>query len=245
MNYSEQLLKRGSFMTRFSHQSRYAILLNALSGKRFHCTLDYGCADGHLLKMLYEKRITQSGVGLDDDPEQITVCQENFSGLQDLRCYLKDKAPHESLFRACDLVICTEVLEHTPDPQKFIEDVLPFCRPQAKVIISVPIEIGPSLLVKQIGRYLAYGCNPYGYERYRLKELISAVIQWDVKSFESTHSVGLDLKRPHKGHKGFDFRDIERLLRRYFLIEKTAYSPLPFFRSFCNATIIWMCCLPI
>lgn len=61
--------------------------------------------------------------------------------------------------------------------------MLTYSKPGAKMVISVPIEVGPSLLFKQVGRYFANTKGSYGYERYHLKELFSASILWDTEAF--------------------------------------------------------------
>ena len=230
-----------SFMTQFSYRSRCGLLLKTLAGGRFEHALDYGCADGGTLQILYERGIIHAVIGLDDAPDQIAACRKNHALSPAIQYYLTNQIPRETMAHAYDLVICTEVLEHARDPQRLVEDLVFFCRPQARVIVSVPIEIGPSLLVKQAGRRLAYGNNPYGYEKYNWKEMFSAVVRWDVKRFETTHSLGMQWPLPHRKHKGFDFRDARNLLGKYFTVEKTLYSPLQLFGSFCNATVFWIC----
>ena len=105
------------------------------------------------------------------------------------------------------------------------------------MIISVPIELGPSLLVKQVGRYLANLKGGYGYERYSPSELFSAAILWDTNSFPSSHS----LNETNKGHKGFDYRKLEKLLQDKVKIERRIFSPFPWFGNLLNSTVIWIC----
>ena len=98
------------------------------------------------------------------------------------------------------------------------------------MIITVPIEVGPSLLGKQIGRYFAGLRRPYGYEKYTLRELVSAALLWNARGFDSSH---LHDDVVMTGHKGFDFRDVEAALRARMQIEQTVYSPLPGFGARC------------
>src|SRR5262249_61834330 len=103
---------------------------------------------------------------------------------------------------SCDLAICTETLEHVPDALPILDAICTSCRPGARVVITVPIEVGPSLVGKQVGRYLAGLRRPYGYESYTLPELFSAGVLWNARGFESSHTPpGATMV----GHKRFDF----------------------------------------
>jgi hypothetical protein len=43
------------------------------------------------------------------------------------------------------------------------------------------------------------------------------------------------------GHKGFDFRDVERELRDRMDVRRTVYSPFPAFGALLNSTVMWRC----
>ena len=112
------------------------------------------------------------------------------------------------------------------------------CRPGATVLITVPIEVGPSLVGKQVGRFLAGLRRPYGYEPYRLRELFSAAVLWNTRVFDSSHTAP---DAAETGHKGFDFRDVQRELESRMDILQTVYSPFPALGSLVNSTVMWRC----
>jgi 2-polyprenyl-3-methyl-5-hydroxy-6-metoxy-1,4-benzoquinol methylase len=134
--------------------------------------------------------------------------------------------------------MCTETLEHVSSSTAVLDDLVGACRPGGHVIVTVPIEVGPSLLGKQIGRYLAGLRRPYGYETYRLHELVSAALLWNPQAFDSSHAHD-DVT--FKGHKGFDYRRIESALRARTDVERTLYSPLPLGGPLLNSTVMWRC----
>ena len=66
-----------------------------------------------------------------------------------------------------DVITCMEVLEHCLEPERLrvLDELAGLARPAGRVVISVPIEIGPSLAAKQLARALA-GLRGLGdYER--------------------------------------------------------------------------------
>lgn len=236
MSYSQRLLQQGNTLTRLAHRSRFNTVLDAIRGTHYHQALDYGCGDGWLLKVAYEEGIIASGIGVDISAQMLESCQETFVHTPQIKFYLPSELSAKISPHSCDLVFCTETLEHVPDPEQIIEQLLPFCQKQAKLVISVPIEVGPSLLAKQVGRYFANLKGGYGYEKYHPGELFSAAILWDVNSFPSSHS----LQAPYRAHKGFDYRHLELSLSQKIKIEKRIFSPFPLLGNLLNSTVVWV-----
>src|SRR5207244_2382990 len=78
---------------------------------------------------------------------------------------------------AWDVVTCMEVLEHCLEPERrrIVGELGRLCAPGGRIVISVPIETGPSLLGKQFFRALAglRGLGDYAHrERYTPLELL-------------------------------------------------------------------------
>jgi 2-polyprenyl-3-methyl-5-hydroxy-6-metoxy-1,4-benzoquinol methylase len=236
MSYSQRILQQGNQLTRLAHRSRFSAVLDAIGSEKYTQALDYGCGDGWLLKNAYDMGIITSGIGIDVDPSMLSASEELFAALPNFK-FFHVRETDKIAPQSCDLIFCTETLEHVDDVQTAIERMIACAKPNAKMIISVPIELGPALLVKQIGRYLANLKGSYGYEKYSPKELFSAAILWDTNSFPSSHS----LNEPNKGHKGFDYRNMEKLLRNKLKIQQTIFSPFPGLGNLLNSTIIWIC----
>jgi len=238
MAYTERLLTQGNFLTRLAHGGRYRRTLELAGDVRGGVAIDFGCGDAMILRRAQEAGIARSGYGVDSDPAMRESAAANFAGVDGFRFVAPDELAAAVPEASCDLAICTETLEHVPDPAGILDQIVRCCRPGARVIVTVPIEVGPSLLGKQLGRYFAGLRRPYGYETYTARELISAALLWNVRAFESSH-VRNDVVMT--GHKGFDFREVEAALRARMQIERTVYSPLPTLGPLMNSTVMWRC----
>jgi SAM-dependent methyltransferase len=238
MSYSERLLTQGNFLTRLAHGGRYRRTLELASDIRGAVALDFGCGDGTIMRRAYDAGIVAGGFGIDNDPAMRASAAETFANIDGFRFIDPAELERAVPPGTCDLAICTETLEHVSNPEVILDAAVRYCRPDACVLVTVPIEVGPSLLGKQLGRYLAGLRKPYGYETYRLRELYAAAFRWDARAFDSSHAHGGD---DFKGHKGFDFRDVERALRARMRIERTLYSPFPLLGPMLNSTVMWRC----
>jgi SAM-dependent methyltransferase len=236
-SYTDRLLTRGIFATRLSHRRRFTTVINLLLGRKFSRALDYGCADGALLKRAFEMKIIKSGIGVDSSDDMLISARANCSNIATLQfCLPSDLSSHAGL-RTIDLVICTETLEHVNSPADVLDSILPLCTSDARLLISVPIEIGPALVIKQAGRYLANLRGNYGYESYTLSELISGVVKSDVSTFPSSHTQA-DVSL--RGHKGFDYRKLREVVARRVVIDREIYSPVSMLGRLFNSTVIWL-----
>lgn len=236
MSYSQRLLQQGNSLTRLAHRSRFSVVLDAIGSTRYTKALDFGCGDGWLLRTAYDRGIITSGIGVDLAPNMIAEAQANFADAPGFLFCQPQEISEKVLPQSCDLIFCTETLEHVENPEKVIDLIIPYSQSDAKIVISVPIEIGPSLIAKQIGRYFANLKGGYGYERYRPSELLAAAFLWDASSFPSSHST----QTPHKAHKGFDYRKLEGLLKQKINIDRQMFSPFPWLGKYVNSTVIWI-----
>src|SRR5262249_14220985 len=118
------------------------------------------------------------------------------------------------------------------------EDLQRLASPQGTVIVSVPIEIGPSLLGKQILRAIAgwRELGDYKYrETYTWGELCKMVIA-GARTAIDRPVLHVDLipgrRTFYHGHKGFNWRALQRQMREYFRIDRVVFSPLGWLRGF-------------
>jgi len=232
MRYSDKLLKQGNFIINYSHHRRYSTIIDLLEGKQYKHALDWGCADGFILKALYDKQIIKKGTGVDISSKSVNICRSYYEQYQDLTFFTVDELAHSLQNETYDLLICTEVLEHVGDIEKVLSEMMQFANENSIVVVSSPIELGPSLLVKQFFRFLANFNTPYTCEKYSLFQLLKAAIFWDTEMPLNERKK----KNGYLGHKDYDFRVLEKHIDTKFDILKKYYSPVNFFKKYINST---------
>src|SRR5206468_151765 len=137
--------------------------------------LDYGCGDGSCLALVQD--LFPEAAGADLDAKQTAERARRLADLARLSLIHTDELHHPRYEHPFGLVTCMEVLEHCTAEQ--VEEVLAQFRrlvaPGGAVLVSVPIEIGPTLLAKEVVRTVA-GWRKLGdyatKERYRLGQLL-------------------------------------------------------------------------
>jgi 2-polyprenyl-3-methyl-5-hydroxy-6-metoxy-1,4-benzoquinol methylase len=140
--------------------------------------LDYGCGDGTFVAMVHDGFATACGV--DVEPDQIAGCRARLGDLPGVRFAMTREmgAPETA---AWDVVTCMEVLEHCLEPERrrIIAELGRLCAPGGLVVVSVPIETGPSLVGKQLVRAVAglRGLGDYAHrERYSPIEMLRGAV---------------------------------------------------------------------
>jgi hypothetical protein len=109
-------------------------------------------------------------------------------------------------------------------------------KPGGLIVVSVPVEVGPALLIKQMGRWWANRLTSYGYERYSWRELIKAGVGLQVRGLVRTNLYS---------HKGFDYRVARAALLERVSLDATRYSPLSWTGPTCASTVFWAFRAPI
>jgi SAM-dependent methyltransferase len=161
--------------------------------------LDWGCGTGSVIREV-------GGVGYEPFMTERIEGLEIYSTLDSLR-------PTEF-----DLISSFEVFEHLEDSE--IEFFLTFAetslKPTGIILLSMPIEIGPALLAKEMRRLA--GRYPKKLE-YPILEFFLAVFLGRAGSRASNFKMS---------HAGFDFRTIIRSFsRRGFRLLSKSFSPIP------------------
>jgi 2-polyprenyl-3-methyl-5-hydroxy-6-metoxy-1,4-benzoquinol methylase len=96
--------------------------------------IDIGCGTGDLLKILKDKKLGSEFYGLD-----YAASAENLVKAKDADIKFMCGDLFEIEIRTMfDIVFCTEVLEHVPEPVKFVEKMLSFTHLGGSLVITVP-----------------------------------------------------------------------------------------------------------
>jgi len=150
--------------------------------------------------------------------------------------------------RAYGIVTCMEVLEHCVDAERVrvLDHLRGLIAPGGRLVISVPIEIGPALAGKQFFRAVAAwrGHGDYQYrETYTPRELLAATLARPDLA-RAHHTVETPAGRiEYCGHKGFDWRILEREILERFVVERRLFTPLGPLGPLLNSQV-WFVCTP-
>lgn len=245
-NYARKQIYCPSAVVAWSHGSRFRLAARLAGAARGGRLLDYGCGDGTFIAQTHGT--FARAVGADIDQAQLAGCRRRFADLQAVEFIRTSDlagAPHR---HAYEVVTCMEVLEHCTDGERVrILDVLPsLLAPRGFAVISVPIEIGPALLGKQLFRAIAAarGHGDYQYrETYSPRELVAAALGRPNLARARYTVDGPDGPSEYCGHKGFDWRLLERELHARYSVQQRLFTPLPFLGRVMNSQA-WFVCRP-
>jgi 2-polyprenyl-3-methyl-5-hydroxy-6-metoxy-1,4-benzoquinol methylase len=243
-DYARKQLYCPSVLVRWSHRSRFdlaAALVAPAAGGRL---LDYGCGDGTFVAMVHAT--FAESVGLDVDPKQVDECTRRLGHLPGVRFDLASAWPLDAWPSAgFDVVTCMEVLEHCLEDERrrVISELARLARARGLVVVSVPIEIGPSLAGKQAARALAAlrGLGDYRHrERYSPIEFARSLAGVAIAR-RMLEGRGPDGPYRYYGHKGFDYRDVGRELSEHFTIARRIFSPMRPLGALLNSQAWFVC----
>jgi SAM-dependent methyltransferase len=213
----------------WSHTSRFKTaveLARPVAGRQL---LDYGCGDGTFLALLYESGAAPArAVGADLDDAQVNDCRTRLGclpGIRFERIADLDAPAHRGSY---DAVVCTEVLEHVVDLDGVIERLHACLRDGGTLIVSVPVETGLPLVVKQVVRRIAgwRGVGDYRWtSTYTWREFVAGLFAGrrphiDRQIYHGSTGV------PYHDHKGFNWRALADRLTTRFAIDRVAASPI-------------------
>jgi SAM-dependent methyltransferase len=208
---------------RFSHLRRFSIARDFLDARPESRVLDYGSGDGYLLGLLLERVPIENLTAL----EPIDFLQEQLKRRFGDRIRIVSSAS-DLPTGSFDRVACLEVLEHLqPDVVgETLSELERLLAPDGILVVSVPIEVGPTALFK----YVAAVALTRMDRRYSIPELARATLGF---------AVPRDPTMKFLPHKGFDFREMRRLLEQRFRMERELFSPVSWLGSALNAQVVW------
>lgn len=214
----------------WSHRQRFETGLRIaarFSGRRI---IDYGCGDGTFLALLDASGHPPAvAVGAELDAFQVADCRRRLADrprLSFTAIAALDEEPHRGAY---DAVVCMEVLEHVVDLTTVIERLWRLLADHGTLLVSVPVETGLPLLVKQATRRIAgwrgigdyASTSPYTWEEYRAS-VFAGRTQHIARPI-----YGEPGGTPFHDHKGFNWRTLHDRLAAWFEIQEVVASPFP------------------
>lgn len=124
---------RSSILIRWIERRRLACIRKMAASRADDRILEVGCGGGHILRMFPQCELT----GVDVSGEMLRKAGRNLQGyrVELLRGELQELDLPDGGF---DLVICSEVLEHTVDPEAVLGQIRRLVKPGGRVIVTFP-----------------------------------------------------------------------------------------------------------
>jgi SAM-dependent methyltransferase len=230
-HYAKKQLFCRDRLIAWSHRRRFQIgmeLAQPFAGRR---VLDYGCGDGTFLAMLMDSPAAPAAaVGGEIEVDLVADCRGRLGHLPNLQFLLIDELEQADHAGAYDAIFCMEVLEHVVEIEPILARFDRLLAPSGMILVSVPVETGVPLMVKQVVRRIAgwRGLGDYpGQSPYTFREF------WASMFADSRQHIVRPIHQGEAGvrfhdHKGFNWQVLGRCLAQRFELEKTLTSPLSF-----------------
>jgi hypothetical protein len=167
-------------------------------------------------------------VGAELDDRQVTDCRARLGSLSGVRFETIAQLDDERHRRRYDAVVCMEVLEHVVALDAVIDRLWRLLADDGTLLVSVPVETGVPLLLKQAVRRVACwrGIGDYpGTSSYTLREYWLSVVARDAQHIVRP-VYGTDGPTPFHDHKGFNWRTLRAQVSRRFRVVRTIASPI-------------------
>jgi SAM-dependent methyltransferase len=226
-HYAKKQILCKDWLISWSHRSRFNLglrLARRFSGKKI---LDYGCGDGTFLAMLMATtEAPAAAVGCEIAVDLVRDCEVRLGDQAGLKFVMIDQL--EQFSNSFDAIICMEVLEHVIDVEPVLLRFANLLAPGGTLLISVPVESGLPLIVKQVARRIAgwRGLGDYpGMSPYILSELWKGVFAGHRQHILRPIHGSADGGWSHD-HKGFNWKLLLSKLSGHFQLEQIIGSPL-------------------
>jgi 2-polyprenyl-3-methyl-5-hydroxy-6-metoxy-1,4-benzoquinol methylase len=225
-SYAAQTHQAKSRLRRFSHGARFGLATELAAPAHGSTLLDYGCGDGAYLRQLTLERPDlklQAWHPFDDNRPALIEAYKPYP--QVTVPPNVDLIPEGSI----DAITCLEVMEHLPARVLDIElsRIERILRPGGVLAITVPIEVGPG----SVGKNLARIATKTTHANTTARTIAKAGLG---------RSIGREDHDYILSHIGFDHRELRStLLARGWRIEARQTSPLPIGGAVVNSQIGW------
>jgi SAM-dependent methyltransferase len=237
--YARKQLFGGNIFLSWSHRARFRFAMGFVRKAKPRELLDYGCGDGTFLCLIGRRGWRL--VGCDADLNQLEQCKRRFpEGIEFF--------PAEEISGSFDMVTCMEVLEHCTAKQRFeiYRRIRGATCGNARILFSVPIEIGPTLFFKQLIRLFLAMAKFGDYEHretYSPGEFVkmffagrrTAIVRPLYRS-EANGKVN-----EWHGHKGFNWKALEDELASEFFLERVYFTPNGFSFGLLSSQAWFLC----
>lgn len=235
MAYADITIRDRSAVKRWLQRRRFSdavtVLRDARLGDRLR-VLDFGAGDGELVRQIASVASIEAWV-YEPTSSLMAEAKEKLAGLDSVVFADNLDSLPPGIF---DYVFCLEVFEHLPKEEllKAIAEIHRLLKPDGIGVIGVPHELFLPALLKGLfrmsRRYGDYDASP--------RNIFAAFLgRPPLQRPTAEISPGFAY---HFHHLGFDYRVLEKLLQKRFLLAKKWFSPLPILGSALNSEVYFL-----
>jgi len=238
-HYAKKQLLNRLGLIRWSHQARFKKAIAMATGFKGQRILDFGCGDATFLALLADSPHPPSAaVGAEIKPEIVASNRQRFAKHPSLSFVLQPELESPAHLGKYDGLVCMEVFEHVEEQEPVLDLFVRLLKPGGRLLLSVPVETGPTVLVKTAARNLAgwMGVPSYpGNARYTWGELARSVV-----AGKTQHVPRRLYREPDNNfycHKGFNWKVLRDKIARRFAITSISTSPLGWLPAGLNSQV--------
>jgi len=232
--YSSYTYNSKNLLVRYPHRKRNNLVSETIEKISPEAWLDYGAGDGALVEKLNARNSLPGAVVLYEPDEgmreQLT---QNIKKIRENIVVVSDKNQISPL--KYDLITALEVLEHLPLQQRieFYIFVAETIKPSGKCLIEVPVEYGPILLIKELGRKFI----KRRVSEYSINELFRAFIG-KIQDTKNRYDI-TDNRTFISPHRGFDLNKFLTELGAIGTYRELVRSPFTFLPRMFNQVVLY------
>ena len=227
-----------NLITKFLHQTRFRnleeLIIRASKEKKSTLKIvDIGCGPASAYKSITKLGIDFVYVGIDLGENYCDIASQRYSQFENFQIICDSIENQFEKFTDSDVIIGLESFEHIPE-WLVVRTIEAISKASFMYLyITVPNEVGPALLIKNIGSALM------GYTRYKeykwRETFFASIYKLDkVERNDTGHQANV-------GHRGFDWRWLAQTLRQNVTIVKKTSSPANFIPKFISPSIGFIC----
>lgn len=220
-----------NLITKFLHSVRYSnlelIVKDIVPSTGILKVVDIGCGTGKSYSVLKSLDIDFQYVGIELRRDFVEVAQQRYGAFANFEIICDSVENVTHLFQGADLIIALETFEHIP-AKTVVRVIEAIGQSKFKhLYVTVPNEIGPAILLKNVGSALM------GYRRHKY-------YTWKETVFASLYNFD-KVRRHTNGHRGFDWRWLGQTIRQNCVITRITTSPINLIPKCISPSIGFIC----
>jgi hypothetical protein len=223
LSYAEQTHGSPYWIVRYAHQQRAVVAVDMMLAGDPKVIIDWGTGDGLVIERLLEQAADSLELVIAFEPgvEMSRLLRKRMDELplgdRVEVCTTVEEAERALAGRRIDVFACLGVLEHLPWSSRatYYDFARAHLADDGCLLIDVPIELGPALLVKELARHYLKG-RPLGYGRKELLRRAEGRTERDPRRFEPDASSDFIYSHDHFDHRhliaevAVDYEVVER-----------------------------------